>query len=71
MTIGSFLGLLAVLVILGVIIWGAQRILAVIPIAEPFRTVIWVVLVIAAVFICLSVLGLLPSGLGFHSGRVC
>ena len=63
-----WVGLLVALLIIGVLFWAAQRILAVIPIAEPFRTVIYVVLVIVALFALLDLFGLLPSGMGLGLG---
>jgi predicted membrane channel-forming protein YqfA (hemolysin III family) len=61
-----FLGIIVALIVIGVLIWAAQRILAVTPIAEPFRTVIYVLLVLMAVFILLDMFGLL-GGTGFAS----
>lgn len=60
-----FIALIVVLIVVGVLIWAAQSILAVLPVAEPFKTVIYVLIVVFAVFFILDVLGLLPSGLGF------
>jgi predicted membrane channel-forming protein YqfA (hemolysin III family) len=64
------IGLIVILIVVGVLIWAAQRILAVLPVAEPFKTVIYVLIVLLAVFFLLDALGLLPSGfgnLGLHS----
>ncbi len=41
------------LIVVGLLWWGAQKILAVIPIAEPFGTVVYVLLVIV---LCLIVI---------------
>lgn len=66
------ISLIIALIVLGVLWWAAQRILAVVPIAEPFKTVIYVVIVVAAVFIVLDLLvGAASSGIGFHTWRMC
>jgi len=51
------LGILIALIIIGVVVWGIQKILGVVPIPEPFKTIIWVVVVIVAVFAFLEVSG--------------
>ena len=43
----GLISILVVLLVLGVLLWGWQKIMAVLPIAEPFRTVIYVVVVCA------------------------
>lgn len=57
----NIVGLLVALVVIGVLFWAAKRILAVLPIDEPFRTVIYVVLVVVAVFILLQMLVGVPG----------
>jgi Na+/proline symporter len=54
----SLIGILVALIIIGVVIWGISRILAVVPIPEPFKTIIWVIIVIVAVFTFLDLSGL-------------
>ena len=49
--ISTLLGIILTLVILGVLWWGLQKILAAFPIAEPFATVIYVVCVVVAVIV--------------------
>lgn len=49
--IGALLSLLVAVIILGVIFWAAQSLLPLIPLAEPFRTVVRVLLVLIAVVI--------------------
>lgn len=61
----SIIGLVVILLLLGLLLWGAQKILAVIPVAEPFKTIIYVVLVIAFVLLALQYLGLIGSS-PFH-----
>jgi hypothetical protein len=55
--------LIVVLIVVGVLIWAAQRILAVLPVAEPFKTIIYVLIVVVAVFALLEVFGFLGAGL--------
>ena len=42
-------GLILVLIILGVIFWGAQQLLALIPLGEPFATIIRIMMMIVTV----------------------
>lgn len=59
--IAALISLLIGLLILGIIWWAVTRIFAVLPIAEPFRTVIYVVLVlIACLIVIYLLLGFLP-----------
>jgi len=62
--LSPWLGIIAALIVIGVLFWAANRILAVLPVAEPFKTIIYVVMVVAACFIVLSLFGILPSGFG-------
>lgn len=52
------IGILIALIVIGVILWGIQRILAVVAIPEPFKTIIWVVVVIISVIAFLQISGL-------------
>jgi len=52
--LGTLIGIILALVVLGVLWWALQKILAVFPIAEPFRTVIYVVCVVVAVLIVIA-----------------
>lgn len=45
-------------IVIGVLIWGIQKILGVVPIPEPFKTIIWVIVVIVAVLAFLEISGL-------------
>jgi uncharacterized membrane protein len=53
----SIIGLLVALVLLCVVIWAAQALLTAFAIADPLRTVIWVIVVILAIFIVLGYVG--------------
>ena len=55
---GTLLGILIALIVIGVILWGIQKILSVVSVPEPFKTIIWVVVVIVAVFAFLEISGL-------------
>lgn len=58
----NILTILLVLIVVGVILWGVKKILAVTPIEDPFKTVIWVVVVVFAVLFCVQVFfGVLPG----------
>ncbi len=52
------IGILVALIVIGVIVWGISAILAVIPIPEPFKTILWVIVVIIAVLAFLQISGL-------------
>jgi hypothetical protein len=54
----SLIGILVALIIVGVLLWGINAILGVVPIPEPFRTIIWVVIVIVAVLTFVEIAGL-------------
>ena len=54
----SLIGILVALIIVGVILWGINAILAVIPIPEPFKTILWVIVVIIAVLSFVEISGL-------------
>lgn len=64
--IGALLGLIFLLVIVGVIFWGIQQILALAPIAETFKTIINVVLIVAGVLIAVLVCIWLLNLAGLH-----
>jgi uncharacterized membrane protein YwzB len=64
--IGTLIGIIFVLVVLGILWWGIQRVLPMLPIAEPFLTVINVLLVIIAAFIALWVIASLLGMAGIH-----
>lgn len=64
--IAALLGLILFLVIIGVLFWGLQRIIAVLPIAEPFTTIIYVILVVIGVIIAVYVIIWLLNMAGVH-----
>jgi hypothetical protein len=66
--IGTLIGIIFALIILGVIWWGCQTLLALIPIAEPFKTIIYVLMVVILVLIVLYVIAMLLGLAGIHVG---
>ncbi len=71
--IGALIGIIFALIILGVLWWAVQQLMALIPIAEPFRTIIYVLCVIIMVLIVLYIIAMLlgMAGIqvgGFHGG---
>ncbi len=54
----TLIGILVAIIIIGVVIWGIWKILGVVPIPEPFKTIIWVIVVIVAVFAFVEISGL-------------
>jgi hypothetical protein len=64
--IGTLIGLIFMLIILGVLWWGVQTLMGLIPIAEPFRTIIYVITVIIMVLIVLYVITILLGMAGIH-----
>lgn len=54
----TLLVILVALIVIGVLLWGINKILGVIAVPEPFKTVIWVIVVIVAVFVFLQISGL-------------
>jgi hypothetical protein len=64
--IGSLLSLILILVIAGVLFWAATKLLGLLPIPDPFRTVIYVLLVVVAVIVVVwAVAGVF--GVSMHS----
>ena len=60
----QLIGILVGLIVIGVVVWGISRILAVVPVPEPFKTIIWVIVVIIAVLAFLQISGLYHFDLG-------
>lgn len=64
--IAALIGIIFTLIVLGVLWWGCQTLLALVPIAEPFRTIIYVLMVIVMVLIVLWVIASLLGIAGIH-----
>ena len=54
----SLIGILVALIVVGVLLWGINAILGVVPIPEPFKTIVWVIVVIIAVLSFVQISGL-------------
>jgi hypothetical protein len=69
--IGVLISIIFTLIILGVLWWGAQKLLALIPMSEPFPTIIHVLMVVILVIVVLWVLaqllGMAGINVGFHT----
>lgn len=72
--IGGLIALIVALILIGIIWWAIQQLLPLIPMAEPFNTLVRVLLTVVAVLIVLWVLLALLSAVGvpvpfFHALR--
>ena len=68
--IGTLIGIIFACIIAGVIWWGCQQLLALIPLAEPFATIIRIIMVVILVLICLWVATALLGLGGIHVNTV-
>lgn len=72
--IGTLVGIIIVLIILGVIWWAITQLLPLIPLPHPFSQIIHVLLIVILVFVVLWVILVLLGSAGvrvpgpFHSG---
>ena len=64
--IGTIISLILIVIVLGVLFWAAQRLLPLIPLAEPFHTILSVLLVLLGVFVTLYVLIMILNSAGVH-----
>lgn len=64
--IGTLVGIIFALIILGVLWWALQKLMALIPIAEPFKTIIYVLCVVILVIIVLWIMAQLLGMAGIH-----
>lgn len=53
---GNLISLLLAVIVFGVLMWAAQRIMAVLPIAEPWKTIAYVIIVLIGVFFAVSII---------------
>jgi len=60
----SLIGILVAIIIVGVLLWAINAILGVVPIPEPFKTIIWVIVVVIAVISFVELSGLYHFNLG-------
>ena len=66
--IGTLIGIIVTLIILGVIWWAINQLLPLIPIAEPFSTIIRVLMTVILVLIVLWIILVLLGAAGVHVG---
>lgn len=64
--LGAIIGIIITLIILGVVWWAAQQLLALIPLAEPFATLVRICITLLGVLIVLWVLIQLLGIAGVH-----
>ena len=64
--IGAVIGLILAMILLGVLLWGGKRLVALIPLEEPFQTIVYVLFVLLTVIIVLWVIIQLLAFAGIH-----
>jgi hypothetical protein len=64
--IGALIGIIFVIIILGVVWWGIQQLLPHIPLGEPFRTIIRVIITVVMVLVVLWIIIVLLGVAGIH-----
>jgi len=62
--IGTLISIIITLIVVGVIWWAIQQLLPLLPLPEPFRKIIYVLLVVVLVFIVLWVILTLLGAVG-------
>lgn len=62
--IGTLIGIIILLIVVGVIWWAVQQLLPLIPLPEPFAKIIYVLMVVVLVLIVLYVILVLLSAAG-------
>ena len=66
--IGTLIGIIFIIIILGVVWWAIQRLMPLIPLEEPFRTIVYVLMVVVMVLIVLWIIIMLLGVAGIHVG---
>lgn len=64
--IGMLIGLIFICIILGVLWWAINQLLPLIPLAEPFRTIVRVLMILVLVLVVLYVIAQLLGVAGIH-----
>lgn len=64
--IGTLVGIIVALVILGVIWWAIQQLLPLIPLPEPFARIIYVLMMVILVLVVVWVILVLLGASGVH-----
>lgn len=58
----SLIGLLVLLIVFCVVVWAARALLSAFAVPEPISTVVWVLIVLIAVFALLGQFGVIGGG---------
>jgi len=64
--IGTLIGIIFLLIVLGVIWWAIQQLLPLIPLPEPFARIIYVLMIVILVLVVLWVILVLLGTAGVH-----
>ncbi len=64
--IGTLIGLIFFCIVIGVVWWACQQLLALVPLAEPFATIVRILLVVILVIIVIYVATMLLGMAGIH-----
>ena len=64
--IGTLISVIFLLIIAGVLWWAAQTLIALIPLAEPFKTIIYVLVVLIGVIVVLYILQMILQMFGVN-----
>ena len=67
--IGTLVQIIFAVIIMGVIWWAVQQLLPMVPMGEPFRTIVRVLMVVVLVLIVLWIIWTLLVASGVTSGR--
>ena len=65
--IGTMIGIIITLVIMGVIWWAIQQLLPLIPLPDPFRRIVHVLMVVILVLVVVWVILVLLGAAGVHT----
>jgi hypothetical protein len=66
--IGALIGIIFVLIIMGVVWWAIQQLLPLIPLGEPFATIVRILMVVILVLVVLWIIIVLLGVAGIHVG---
>lgn len=64
--IGTIIGLIFLCIILGVLVWAAQQLIALIPMSEPFATLVRILIVVLIVIVVIYILIIILGIAGIH-----
>lgn len=64
--IGTVIGLILLCVVMGFVWWAVQQLLALVPLAEPFATIVRVLLVLVVVLIVVWAITVILGMAGIH-----